>query len=117
MAELSQSTMKVSHIAKRLPNNFRLAENDVYVGRSGLYRHHIGNKRFNDIVLTNLDRYCNVSTRNEKTTLIYEIIDQVRANSPNGGFVKRNNKTGQWYEVGDAVAVSISKCPANTLLF
>ena len=33
-----------------------------------------------------------------------EIVDTVRENSQMGGFVKRDRKTGAWFEVGDSVA-------------
>lgn len=117
MAKLSPSTSPASQIAKQLPLDYSLCENDVYVGRGGLYRYHVGNMCFNDLILANLDRYYSASTRTEKTLLIYEIVDQVRANSPHGGFVKRDNNTGRWYEVGDAVAVSKSKHPVYKILF
>jgi hypothetical protein len=109
MAAASQTTSSpISRVGKSLPIDYRLGENDVYVGRSNLYRFHAGNKRFNDIVHANLERYYKSTNRKEKSTIIYEIVDQVRLSSPDGGFVKRSKETGRWYEVGDVVAVSTS---------
>jgi hypothetical protein len=95
-----------SRVGMLLPIDYKLGENDVYVGRSNLYRFHTGNLRFNDIVHANLERYYSTSSRREKTSIIYEIVDQVRLSSPDGGFVKRSKENGRWYEVGDRVAVS-----------
>jgi hypothetical protein len=95
-----------AHTGKRLPDGYILGEYDVNCGRGALAATHIGNKRFNSLVQDNLDRYCNAANRNNKTSLIYEIVDFIRARSPNGGFVRQDNKSGNWYEVGDIVAVS-----------
>jgi hypothetical protein len=99
------STKAITHTGKRLPNDFILGENDVYVGRINLYRYHPGNVRFNELVQEKAQRYCTATNRIMKTSIIYEIIDSIRTNSPNGGFVKRDTKSGLWYEVGDIVAV------------
>jgi GR25 family glycosyltransferase involved in LPS biosynthesis len=95
-----------AHIAKNLPFEYRLGENDVYCGRERQYNNHIGNLRFNTIVEANLERYCNARNKKEKSSIIYEVVDQVRANSPGGGFVKRSVKSTIWYEIGDTLAVS-----------
>jgi hypothetical protein len=39
-----------------------------------------------------------------KTLIICQIVNQVRKNSPNGGFVKKDPLTGRYYEVGDFLA-------------
>jgi hypothetical protein len=106
MTEPSLTRNKESQIAKRLPIDFSIDKNDVYVGRGNLYRYHPGNEKFQLLVLSNLDRYYNATNRNDKTAIIYEIVDQIRTNSPHGGFVKQDTRTGRWIEVGDAVAVS-----------
>jgi hypothetical protein len=112
---LKVNTMKTSpsasphaNICKQLPPDFRIGPNDVFVGRGSLYRQHPGNEHLNETVLANMERYYMASTKNEKTAIIYEVVDQIRANSPNGGFVKKVPKSGRWYEVGDIVAVSLN---------
>jgi hypothetical protein len=106
MAEKIPNTVgPSSKITRCLPIDYKLSENDVYVGRANLYRLHPGNLRFNEIVQANLERYYNSKSRKEKTSIIYDVVDQVRA-STIGGFVKRSKTNGRWYEVGDIVAVS-----------
>jgi hypothetical protein len=103
----SPTAIATAQIGKRLPVGYCLGENDVYCGRGSQCSNHIGNRRFNQLVLANLDRYCNATSRTEKTSIIYAVVDKVRESSPDGGFVKQDTKSGQWYEVGDLVAVSI----------
>jgi hypothetical protein len=105
---MKQTSMSVAkaQTGKRLPIEYTIGEYDVNCGRGTAAANHIGNQRFNAIVQDNLIRYCNASNRNQKTSLIYEIVDFIRARSPNGGFVKQNTKSGHWFEVGDIVAVS-----------
>ena len=40
----------------------------------------------------------------KKSVIVSEIVDFVRSNSPNGGFVKQDEVTGEWYEVGTYLA-------------
>ena len=40
----------------------------------------------------------------EKSLIVTTIVDAVRDVSPNGGFVKKDPKTGVWYDVGDPLA-------------
>jgi hypothetical protein len=100
----AQSAPKVN-VGKCLPLGYAIGDNDVYCGRGGMCVHHVGNIRFHKLVSDNIDRYCNV-TKKDKTKIIYEIVDQIRANSPDGGFVKQDSRSGRWYEVGDMIAVS-----------
>jgi putative lipase involved disintegration of autophagic bodies len=107
LSETTTTTVK-SRISRRLPLNYKLGKNDVYVGRSNLFRYHSGNIRFNEIIQSNLERYYNASKRQDKTSIIYDVVDQVLAGcTGGGGFVKRSRETGRWYEVGDVVAVSM----------
>ena len=89
-----------------LPVGYTLGDNDVYCGRGNLCYNHIGNRRFRTIISANLDRYTTAKTKTDKTTIIYEIVDHVRATSPNGGFVRQDRASGRFYEVGDFLAVS-----------
>jgi len=89
---------------KFLPVGYTLGDNDVYCGRGNLCYNHIGNRRFRTIILANLDRYTTAKTKTDKTTIIYEIVDHVRATSPNGGFVRQDRASGRFYEVGDFLA-------------
>jgi hypothetical protein len=91
-----------------LPIGYELGDNDVYCGRGSQCFNHIGNRRFRDIVLDNLSRYNLAMTKFEKSAIIYEVVETIRKESPNGGFVKKDLENGQYYEVGDFHAVSRS---------
>lgn len=87
-----------------LPMNFSPSEFDVLVGRGKRCFNHIGNHRFRLLVNGFLDQYANTKSKLEKSSILRRVVDEVRARSPYGGFVKRDNTTNQWYEVGDFLA-------------
>ena len=49
---------------------------------------------------TEIDRYQEATSKLEKTIIVSQIVQTVRSNSPQGGFVKLE-QDGRWYEVGD----------------
>ena len=102
----SSERLAVAQTQKYLPDGYVLGENDVYCGRGSLCFNHIGNHRFRMIISANIERYSNALTKTEKTCIIYEIVDYIRATSPNGGFVKKDLESGRYFEVGDVLAVS-----------
>lgn len=65
---------------------------------------HSGNVRFRRMVEECLEEYSSTVTKMEKTFILGDIIAQVRMNSPDGGFVKKDPKDNRWYEVGDYLA-------------
>jgi hypothetical protein len=71
----------------------------------------IGNKRFRKLVESHLERYSNTASKLGKTSIISEIVSHVRENSPNGGFVKKDSATGEFFEVDDFLAVSLHSRP------
>ena len=77
-----------------LSNDFTLGDKDVICGRGTTWFNHIGNERFRDLIKSKLDRYLKSIAKVDKTLLIYEVVSEVRANSPNGGFVKLDKSTG-----------------------
>jgi hypothetical protein len=102
---------------KFLPPGYILGDNDVYCGRGTLCFNHNGNRRFRLLVLANIQRYMFSTTKLEKSSIIYDIVDQIRAScNPGGGFVKKDNDTGLYYEVGDCLAVSCKPVPIFPLL-
>lgn len=87
-----------------LAPGFVPGDDDVLVGRGKKCLVHTGNLRFKQIVATKLSAYLQAECRVDKTAILMEVISQVRINSPRGGFVKQNPKTGQYFEVGDFLA-------------
>jgi hypothetical protein len=100
------ATGAAAHRTKLLPPDFVLGKNDVICGRGSRCFSHTGNVRFRGIVESRLPHYLNTSCKNGKTKQICEVVNQIREGSPDGGFVKKDNKTGMFYEVGDFLAVS-----------
>jgi len=74
---------------------------DVVCGRGNVCYNHEGNRRFRDLVHSSLERYTKASTRHEKGLIVISIVDTVRQRTPNGGFIKKDSKSGEWYEIGD----------------
>jgi hypothetical protein len=102
----SSTVVKQTSLCKQLPDGYKIGQDDVYIGRNSVGKNSVGNQRFRLKVAENAERYCRASSRIEKTAIIYEIIDYIRTNSPNGGFIKKDLETGYYYEVGDVIAVS-----------
>lgn len=78
-------------------------ENDVMYGRGGGTNHHPGNKRYRKMVEDRKLEYVN-SKRLDKPLVALEIIRVWRAQLPPGRFLKLDEKTGLWNDVGDKKA-------------
>lgn len=78
-------------------------ENDVMYGRGGGTNHHPGNKRYRKMVEDRKLEYVN-SKRLDKPLVALEIIREWRAQVPPGRFLKLDEKTGLWNDVGDKKA-------------
>ena len=59
----------------------------------------VGNARFRDLVGSLLDEYSAATSKLEKSAIVQRVLVEVRSKSPNGGFIKKDPLTGQWYEV------------------
>jgi hypothetical protein len=77
---------------------------DVICARGSRAFQHKGNRRFRGIVMSKMDEYASAATKFQKSTIVSQIVDNVRQNSPNGGFVKKEEPNGRWFEVGDGAA-------------
>lgn len=75
-------------------------ENDVLYGRGGGTNHHPGNKRYRKMVEDRKLDYVN-SKRLDKPLVALEIIREWRGQDPPGRFLKLDEKTGLWQDVGD----------------
>lgn len=92
-----------------LTEDYELGEYDVFCGRGSQSLNHIGNSHFSSIIQSMLNRYADASIKQHKIDLITEVIEQVRSLcSPNGGgFIKQDLENWRYYEIGDALAVSL----------
>ena len=77
--------------------------NDVLYGRGGGTNHHPGNKRYRKWVEDRKIEYVN-SKRLDKPVVALEIVKKWRSQSPPGRFLKMDDKTGLWSDVGDKKA-------------
>mmetsp|Transcript_17573 Transcript_17573/g.29807 ORF Transcript_17573/g.29807 Transcript_17573/m.29807 type:complete len:234 (-) Transcript_17573:128-829(-) len=80
------------------------APSDVICGRGKLCAEHPGNREFRRIVESHLDSYAKADSKLEKSLLVSAIVNMVRGRSQNGGFLKRNSKSGAYEIVSDRIA-------------
>jgi hypothetical protein len=50
-----------------------------------------------------LDEYSRAKSKVDKSGVLSTVVAQIRAKSPNGGFIKQDD-SGRWFEVGDFLA-------------
>jgi hypothetical protein len=75
---------------------------DVLCGRDKVSHVHIGNKHFRQIIETYREIYQKADCRDQKTTITCSVIAKIH--SLDGRFLKLNEDTGIWEEVGDQYA-------------
>eukprot|EP00545_Synedropsis_sp_CCMP1620_P011627 CAMPEP_0119003516 /NCGR_PEP_ID=MMETSP1176-20130426/607_1 /TAXON_ID=265551 /ORGANISM="Synedropsis recta cf, Strain CCMP1620" /LENGTH=357 /DNA_ID=CAMNT_0006955127 /DNA_START=72 /DNA_END=1145 /DNA_ORIENTATION=+ len=76
-------------------------DSDVLSGRGGGTNVHPGNRHFRDLI--NLHRRAYLKARkNDKPAISRAIVRTIRENT--GRFLKRDEKSGLWYEIGDDAA-------------
>jgi hypothetical protein len=84
-----------------LPDNYKPTEDVVIIGRGRKVKDH--NKWFYELIDVNLDTYEKSPTKGMKSTLLWNVLTQIKANSKSGiAFVKK--EAGQWIAVDDASA-------------
>ena len=77
--------------------------NDCLFGRGGGTNHHPGNKKYRVMVEEKKDKYLS-SKRLDKPLVAMEIINEWRSMDPPGRFLKQDDKTKLWSDVGDRKA-------------
>lgn len=85
---------------KQLGFDFQPCASDVVCKRGKRAFNH--NQHFREIIQQRLDKYSQASSKLEKSLVVSDVVDAVRARSPMGGFVREIE--GTWYEVGDSIA-------------
>mmetsp|Transcript_93217 Transcript_93217/g.269205 ORF Transcript_93217/g.269205 Transcript_93217/m.269205 type:complete len:694 (+) Transcript_93217:27-2108(+) len=76
---------------------------DILCGRGGMTNHHIGNKRFRDIVALHRPDYVR-APKIQKPSVARVIVRAIRNGDPPGRFLKKDEKTGKWVDIGDKKA-------------
>jgi len=78
-----------------------LSKYDVICGRGRIAFNHTGNKRFREIVKSNLTRYSDASTKGEKSMIVSHIMRIVRQH---GNFVKYTSEKSRFENVAERLA-------------
>jgi len=95
---------KDTKISKVYPSKEGLttyAPSDVLSGRGGGTNQHEGNCYFRALINENREKYLRAK-KNDKPFISLSIVNTVRRR--NGRFLKKNEKTNLWFEIGDAAA-------------
>jgi len=87
-----------------LPDSFEPGNKDVICGRARENFHHEGNKYFRELIQKNIGPYIGSRTKLEKGDAIARIAQVVRENSPSGGFVRKDERTGKWFRIKESEA-------------
>lgn len=74
------------------------SRNDVLCGRGGGTNVHPGNRRFRDLINANRRAYLK-ARKNDKPAISRTIVRTIR--DMNGRFLKKDEKLGLWFEIGD----------------
>ena len=83
-----------------LTNISEPTNNDCLFGRGGGTNHHPGNKKFRELVDKRKDEY-KAAKKSDKAIVAMEIITNWRAQSPPGRFLKLEENTKLYNDVGD----------------
>jgi hypothetical protein len=105
---LSAPTAATTNVKKQSPKSKAkslldgLQSVDVLCGRDKMSHAHSGNKRFRQIIERHRESYQTASCREKKTSITCQIVKMIR--DCEGRFLKRDDETGEWSDVGDDYA-------------
>lgn len=91
-----------SESKRSLGYKFTPGPHDVICARGKGAFNHAGNKRFRQVVESYCTKYKNVQSKIERSAIVSDIIDSIRKFG--SGFIKQEETTGEWFEVGDTIA-------------
>ncbi|GKY91340.1 hypothetical protein MPSEU_000106200 [Mayamaea pseudoterrestris] len=83
--------------------NILVTDYDILCGRGGLTNHHKGNRRFRDIVTLHRPDYVRAS-KIQKPSVARVIVRAIRNGDPPGRFLRKDDKSGKWIDIGDKKA-------------
>ena len=84
--------------------NYSLSEHDVICGRGKVCHNHPGNQKLRELVASSLKMYSQAASKVDKSIIVSNIVDVIRRDSPDGGFVKHDPSGRYWFKVGDRLA-------------
>jgi hypothetical protein len=79
-------------------------DHDILSGRGNFVNYHPGNEHFRTLVRKYKMEYvrCPKPQKGKYSKLIY---DEIKARNPPGWFLKQDNKTKEWYNIGEKKAL------------
>lgn len=83
--------------------NILVTDYDILCGRGGLTNHHKGNKRFRDVVTLHRPDYVR-APKIQKPSVARVIVRAIRNGDPPGRFLRKDDKSGKWIDIGDKKA-------------
>lgn len=101
--ESSQSPEVVHKSMAERSQEIQPHENDILMGRGGKNNQHVGNEKLRGLARLQSENY-RAASKKGKSCISRDLVKQVRNLNPPGRFLKKNNGTGAWEDVGDDVA-------------
>jgi hypothetical protein len=97
----SNAIMPARKVPKGIEPVLEISDNDVLSGRGGATNVHPGNKFFRSLIDEHREKYLR-ARKNDKPDISRSIVSIIRKR--NGAFLKKDEKTNQWFEIGDDLA-------------
>jgi len=98
-----------------LPRDFKPGPFDVICSQGKSAKAHPGNIYFQSVIHKSAKEYASAIEKRRKSKIVRTIIDTIRTNSPNSGFVKKASD-GRWWVVGlDQAREKVSQSLRDTL--
>ena len=88
--------------AKVFSSTYTPGPYDIICGRGTVAWNHSGNRYFRALVKSTSDTYSKSKSRAERSAIVSDIVDKIR--SIGNGFIKQDEVTGQWSDVGELLA-------------
>lgn len=98
LADQKDSSKKNKKVPEGKIGIQKYMDNDVLCGRGGGTNAHPGNREFRDMINLHRRKYLK-ARKNDKPAISRSIVQSIR--EKNGRFLKKDEKTGLYYEIGD----------------
>jgi hypothetical protein len=95
------SIVRQNQKRRDFPADYEPGGTDVLCGRGKSNWNHEGNVNFRDFIRQNVTRYVEAPTKNDKTAIVVQLVDEMRQR---GCHFLRQDSAGTWYDIGDAQA-------------
>ena len=80
------------------PSFVEVTKNDILCGRGGFTNNHDGNRRFRKLIDAHRQEYVDAS-KSKKPQVGRKLVNDILLGTPKGRFLKKDNKSGEWYEI------------------